>query len=334
MKYRFTLLALIVISIAFLQTFLVVSAKDPVNETTPKLHKELIMQSGGLERRAFLYVPKSLQNKSTAKHAPLVVALHGFGSSAGKIIKDMQWSQKAEKESFIVVYPQGSRPDLKQPASLWQNPRSWNDGGGRFSSGKQNVDDVGFIKELIAQISSSYSIDSKRIYVTGFSNGAAMTFRLGAELSDTISAIAPSAGADWNKEIKPQGNLSMIYITGTEDSLNPIDGGIPRIASAAKKSVSKGKDDQVKPPVIDSINKWLTALNCDPQATKDQSNDGVRARTYNSQTGNQVVYITIEGHGHSWSGSPTKKPKMIVGNTVNKLNATDVIWQFFTNCHK
>ena len=332
-KYRITLLALITLTIGLLQTCMIAVAKEPINQPTPELHKELVIQSDDRERRAFLYVPKNLQDKTTAKPAPLVIALHGFGSTAGKIVKDMQWSEKAEKESFIVVYPQGSRAKPKQAANLWKNPQSWNDGAGRFYSGKENVDDVNFIRELISSVSESYSIDSQRIYITGFSNGAAMTFRLGAELSEIVCAIAPSAGSDWNKNIKIPGKLSMIYITGTKDTLNPIDGGIPHIA-AAKKRTEVREDDRKKPPVIDSINKWIKALNCSQKAISDLLDNGIRTRIYNAENGNKVKFITIDGHGHAWPGNPVKQPKMIVGNTVDKLNATDMIWQFFETCQK
>jgi len=336
MKYRVTILSLIILLIGFLQTCIVATGREPVNEPTPELHKEIVIQSGNRDRRAFLYVPKNLQDRSTAKPVPLVLALHGYSSSAGKIIKDMQWSEKAEKESFIVVYPQGSRADAKQAVSLWKNPQSWNDGAGRFHSGKENVDDVGFIRELIAQVSRNYSVDPEQIFITGFSNGAAMTFRLGAELSDIVCAIAPSAGADWNDNINIQGNLSMIYITGTKDTLNPIDGGTPHIAArkTIKNQAHDRENNKEKPPVIDSINKWLVALDCKKEPILDHSENGVRTQTYDSKNGNTLTYITIEGHGHVWSGSPQKQPKMIVGNVVNKLNATDVIWQFFKNCQK
>ena len=329
MKYNITLLTFIVIYMGLIQTSPTATAKEPVNEAIPLGHEEIVLESNGIERRAFLYVPEHLQHKPEfkSKPTPLVIALHGFGSTAGKAIKDTEWSKKAKEESFIVVYPQGSRAQPNKEANVWKNPQSWNDGAGRFHSGQSNINDVAFIKQLITNISKGYKIDSKRIFITGFSNGASMTFRLGAELSDRIAAIAPCAGADWNKHVKLTGKLSIYYITGTEDTLNPINGGLPRIA--VSKSKKKRTNDKVKPPVVVSINKWIKALDCENKATISRSKNGVETNIYNSKNGNRLVYTTIEGHGHVWPGSPSKQPKMIVGNASGKLNATDVIWKFF-----
>ena len=59
---------------------------------------------------------------------------------------------------------------------------------------RQNVDDVGFISALIEELVADYQVDPSRVSVTGFSNGAMMTFRLACELSGKIAAAAPYAG--------------------------------------------------------------------------------------------------------------------------------------------
>jgi len=84
MKYSITILALIIVFIGFIQTTLTVVDKEPIYEITPNGHSEIILESNNIERKAFLYVPKFLQDKSKKDPIPLVIALHGFGSTAGK----------------------------------------------------------------------------------------------------------------------------------------------------------------------------------------------------------------------------------------------------------
>ena len=80
------------------------------------------------------------------------------------------------------------------PAQFLTNPRLWNDGSGRGTIGVEHVDDLGFISAMIDFLEARYSADPARIYCTGFSNGASMTFSVGLNLSDRIAAIAPVAG--------------------------------------------------------------------------------------------------------------------------------------------
>ena len=144
-----------------------------------------------LERAYHLHIPSSYRN-STA--APLVVALHGGGGSGQKMATLSRLSLLADQNGFIVAYPEAVE-------------RHWNDGRGlsQYRSQKENIDDVGFISGMIDAISGDYNIDQERVYVTGASNGAMMSLRLGCELADKI--------ATWT-QVKPFG----IFLMGTGDS--------------------------------------------------------------------------------------------------------------------
>ena len=119
---------------------------------------------------------------------PLVVVLHGGGGNAENIEEVTGFSEKADEEGFIVVYPDGS-------GRLDRYLLTWNAG---FCCGyalENNIDDVGFIRALIEYLQEKYAINRNMIYVTGISNGGMMSYRLGAELSDIVAAIAPVAGS-------------------------------------------------------------------------------------------------------------------------------------------
>src|SRR6185312_7796791 len=130
----------------------------------------------GIKRTYYYYVPKVV---SPAKKVPLLFVLHGAGGNGEQISNFTKYKAIADKDTFIVVYPSGYK-------------KHWNDGrDADFESHTMNIDDVGFIDTLITIFQNKYSIDSKRIYATGLSNGGFMCFRLACELNDKITAIAP-----------------------------------------------------------------------------------------------------------------------------------------------
>jgi polyhydroxybutyrate depolymerase len=138
----------------------------------------------GLERTYILHVPPSYNERHPV---PLVISLHGGGGNAGHQRRVSDFNRLADEKGFIVVYPNGT--GQRQDAIL-----TWNGGACCGYAMTNNVDDVGFIRALIAELSNAYAIDPKRIYVTGISNGGIMAYRLACEASDVIAAIAPWRG--------------------------------------------------------------------------------------------------------------------------------------------
>ncbi len=180
------------------------------------IYKRAGFKWGKDDRTYILYVPKNLDKK---KPVPLLFALHGGGGQAKNMIglTNSRFNELADRDSFIVVYPNAVE-------------KNWNDGRGiyKYYSNKNNVDDVGFIAELIKRISKEYKIDEKRIYSTGISNGGFMSYRLAIELTDKIAAIAPvTANINTNlaKKQKPAIAMPVLMINGTHDPLVPYNGG-------------------------------------------------------------------------------------------------------------
>jgi polyhydroxybutyrate depolymerase len=267
-----------------------------------------------------VHVPPGYDGKTTI---PVVIMFHGGGGKARGAMQETGWSAKADKGNFLAVYPEGVPRDLTRRGSFVANPQSWNDGSARslLAAAQQNIDDVGFVNVMLDDLGTKFRIDPHRLYATGFSNGASMAFRAGRELSARLAAIAPVAGSDWLDEPKPAQPLSLLYLTGTEDPLNPFEGG--KITLGAK---SAGK----KPPVREFIRKWVQLLGCAPEPKTIHDRDGVKGVAYTSCHENaEVVFYTVAGMGHFWPGGMSHLPERIVGKSSNKISATDVIWEFF-----
>jgi len=279
----------------------------------------------GIERRALVHLPADYDGKVAR---PLVLMFHGNGGTAESVVKETGWVAKSDASSFIVVFPEATRPDMTQPPRFGRNNPAWNDGSGRFHAGDNNIADVAFIAELLDHLEAKFVVDKRRVFATGFSNGASMTFRVGLELSDRIAAIAPVSGALWIAEPKIARPVSLLYITGTADPLNPMQGGAPRMASGSRFN---GVPEKAKPPVREIVQAWVKLLGCKEEAKAFASTiEGVTTVVHTGgRDGTEVIFTTIEGHGHIWPGGKSPLPAFILGKATSRLNANDAIWDFF-----
>ena len=251
---------------------------------------------------------------------PLVIMLHGGGGNAKLAALTTRWSEKADEIGFFVAYPEALRPARERPPTFLRNPQFWNVGSGLGYAEKHGVDDVAFIRALIDELCERLPVDRQRVYATGFSNGAALTFCLGMRLSDRLAAIAPVSGYPWRQQPRPEHPVSLIYISGTADPMNPIDG------SAIESPW--GRLPQ-RPPVEAFIRQWAEWVGCSSKRYVLEDKDGVRRmRSGPNEKGVDVEYITISGAGHAWPGGPALLAERIAGKPTDKLNATDVIWDF------
>jgi polyhydroxybutyrate depolymerase len=277
------------------------------------------MRFDGIERTYLVHVPLKYDGKT---RVPVVIMLHGFGGNSKNGLEQGKWVEKSEQEGFLAIGLDGTLKHPTQRESFLNNPRSWNSGG--LTNNSENMaDDVGFINAAIDQVGADFSVDTNRIYVTGFSNGAAMTFRVGVELSDRIAAIAPVANSLLTNSDRLKYPVALLMIWGTADPLNPIDGG--QVRRAGKISF--------RPSAIDSWKKWGQLLHCSltPQTIQTiYDRNGVKGQKFIScEANSEAAFYTIDGMGHNWPGGRNVLPERIVGKKSNAIDATDLIWEFF-----
>ena len=135
----------------------------------------------GHDRKIIFITPKGYQ---PGQSLPLVFFFHGAGGSSQQAVRTYGWAEKADAEHFFAAFPQGlgARDDGAGIFHIWRDERG---------DHPMTISDVHFFEVLLDQLQAALPIDPRRIYITGFSNGAGMTFTLGAHFSDRIAAIAP-----------------------------------------------------------------------------------------------------------------------------------------------
>jgi len=140
----------------------------------------------------------------------------------------------------------------------------------------------------------------------------------------------PHPGQDEEARVigRPRQPVSLLYITGTADRINPLEGGATKMASG---SGFKGVPDEAKPPVREMVRAWVKLLGCAPEAKLLASSfEDITTVVYGGgRDGTEVIFTTIEGHGHIWPGGKSPLPEFIRGKATRRLNATDAVWEFF-----
>jgi polyhydroxybutyrate depolymerase len=280
----------------------------------------LHLNVGGTERRYLLHVPPGTDGTTPL---PVVLMFHGAGGTAEIAKTETGWADKADRAGFLAVFPEGTPIDPSRLPAFRSNPQIWNDGSWGNTFGPLPVEDVGFVSALLDDLPAHVAVEPKRIFATGFSNGAGLTFRLGAELSRRIAAIAPVAGYCRGKDLTVERPVSLIYLIGTSDPLVPLEGGPGR-------SPWTGKLER-RPPVRDSILRWAAAIGCPLQPRTVEYSPGVKLKVYGpGRDGAEVHFYTIAGLGHFWPGAKANLPEALAGKPSKQVQATEVIWDFFT----
>jgi len=275
-----------------------------------------------LQRTYKIHIPLAMPEKFSPA---LVFVLHGGTGTGDGMERSLTlggFNVLSDENNFIVVYPDGIE-------------RNWNDGRTNTSdpAHEQNIDDVGFFNALIENLTDEFNIDQNRIYFTGISNGAMMSYRLALELPEKIAAIAPVAGAipiDILPDEPLSIPLSVCVISGTSDPLVPWDGG-----TVGFKRNPRG----VVISVPDSVNYWVINNNCNNTAetillpdTDPFDGTIVYYHKYsNGENNSEVVLYEIKNGGHTWPDGYQYLSKMLIGRTCKDINANEVIWDFFKN---
>ena len=161
----------------------------------------------GIERKYIVYKPENLP-----LNAPLVVVAHGYTSNAENIMSYSGMNKIADKEKFLVVYPQGTE-DLR-------GNNFFNVGYSFHATSK--VDDVGFIKTIVGKLVNEYTLDPEKVFATGMSNGGDLSYFLACHASDVFKAVAPIAGTMMLSTIEncaPKKAIPIFEVHGTADDI-------------------------------------------------------------------------------------------------------------------
>jgi polyhydroxybutyrate depolymerase len=259
-----------------------------------------------LSRSYHIYVPASY---SDTEPIPIFFNLHGGASTAiGYLNSIGNMRPIADTANFIIIYPQATTDSSGNP--------TWHLGGENSKS--TSVDDVGFVSHIIDEVSSIYSVDLERVYVTGFSNGGYLAYEIACLLSNKIAGIGSVAGhmfIDTYNYCDPSHPTPLINIHGTEDFYDGIAGYY--------------LDQNL------SNRYWTEYNNTDPdpvityiENTNTQDGSTVELHSWlNGDNGISVVHFKVMGGGHSY---PNLNPSSSKGYENGDIDSNSEIWNFLS----
>ena len=279
-------------------------------------HESILVK--GQARTFVRYTPNSVL--VGAKRAPVVFALHGAKGTADKLQGYLGLNTVADREGFIVVYPQG------------ENNR-WNDGrdaavkGGNETS---SADDVGFLNSLADSLVAQGVADPARLYIMGLSNGGFMSLTLACDDESRFAgygAVIASMSQPVKAGCAPKRPLPVVMINGTDDQLIRYDGGDGKF----------GITGNAPPP---EVAKHFAALaGCtgaaDAALPDVDPKDGttVTKRTWaGCKAGSGVEFYIVKGGGHQapamgkTAGSIVLD--MFLGTRSHDIDTAETIWGF------
>jgi polyhydroxybutyrate depolymerase len=240
----------------------------------------------GIARTYDVHVPPGL----TAA-APLVVVLHGRGSSGQEEIAKGDWHATADRNRFIVAAPDaltsydGVEPRRELTIRDRLRHAYWTLRGWNLARWHGGSNDVGLILSMVDRIATKRKIDRSRIYVTGYSRGGFMAHTLALETPGQFAGVAVVSPDEEPDVTKPLARpVSFLLLTGDHDRYHPISGGRPAA----------------------TMKRWQSLDHCPSLAARkaDAANETVESAGP-CEDGTEIRYVIVHGVGHEWAGAPT-----------------------------
>jgi polyhydroxybutyrate depolymerase len=292
---------------------------------------------GGAERSFVVHTPEKLAG---GKNLPVVIVLHGGGGDAAGVMRQTGMNAVADKNGFLAVYPEGT------PAMLSDHMRTWNAGRCCGAAMRKKIDDVGFISAVIDRLIAAHGADPARIYVTGHSNGAQLTYRLVCELSGRIAAAAPNAGEPLIEDCKPARPVALLHLHGDKDPCALFDGGKKCGGCYGKAlGISLPGETWACGSVRDAVKDQAKHNGCEAITDIVFTKGAVTCEAFEKCPKQAPVELcTIAGAGHMWAGVHDRGPaacdddpdrkicktyRDAVGPQNADIDASQFMWDFF-----
>jgi polyhydroxybutyrate depolymerase len=341
------------IAIAVSFAALIVSAPAYAQETQEKI------EVGDVSRTFIVHLPQGYDKE---QHYPVVILLHGENQDADDLSRLTHFSQFAEKNAVIAVYPNalraqwniGVRPEA-QP-EMARNPygrRRYGGGypggggggypgggGGGYPSGQRGdqnpdengnhaepADDIAFLNQMLDQLALKYSIDSHRVYAVGLGDGGFMALKAACSASDRIAAVA-AVSAELPKTMicLPSRPVAALFIEGTSDPVTPYSGGTYKPGRFRLLSAE------------DSSKEWAKFDHCSEKPAEgkipapEKGAKETKTLTFSGCGENaQVMLYSVKDGGHTWPGGEQFVSEGEVGKVSHAINANEVVWSFLSH---
>lgn len=243
-----------------------------------------------------LYLPRDFDPQQPH---PLLVALHGGWGTGAALARQSGLNRLADRYGYVIAYPDGLK-------------LSWNAGHCCGWAADHGVDDVGFIRAMIARIRSEYVIAPGQTYGTGFSNGAMLLHRIACDAPGTFDAIAPVSGGPMIDRCIDRSGVTALLIQGRDDPRIPWNGGM--------------FDGSYRPAMAEVVTMLRQRNGC-AQEPQIPAADAPATCSTAPACRRALEWCGVAGVGHQWPGGQTLLPALLGANS-DAFDATAAIGAF------
>ena len=280
--------------------------------------QDMDLVTGGFQRDYRVHIPSGYDGSI---QLPLVVVIHGAFDTAKGMERFSGFSDLADREQFIVLYPEG--------IGILGFLQHWNAGHCCGKAAEDQIDDVTYLKKAIDDVCMRLAVDRRRVYMTGFSNGGMMTYRFAAEHSDMLAAVAPIAASIGGRPTAdapqwcipaPQKPLPILIVHGMDDDDIPLEGGRSRARKGERTFIS----------VHDSAQFWIEANGCKGSpALSGLYHGAVEVQRWDHcMNACATVLCKVKKWGHRWPG-PYFTAQLSDDDPLLDFDIAEMIWSFF-----
>lgn len=245
--------------------------------------------------------------------APVILALHGGGGDPRQFAAASGLGRAATAKGYAVIFPAGS-------GRRGERLLTWNGGYCCGYAARRGVDDIGFLKLVIADAASRFGVDGDGVYLTGMSNGSIMSETFAAKNPGLVRAVAGVSGTMDTRSNRVRGQVPALIIHGTADSMVPYEGG--------KGDTSLTRTDFASVPSV--VQAFLGPWGAVTETSKgiDRKDDGTSVTVTDYKKSGRVVLrlMKVEGGAHHWPGG--RKARLDAGKT-QEIDANTEVLRFF-----
>jgi polyhydroxybutyrate depolymerase len=307
-----------------------VAAAEEARALEPGTH-ELRVRVGDEERSYLLHVPPQALHvppqAGSGDGLPLLIAFHGGGGRAVGYERYAHLDPVADREGFVVAYPNGS-------GGFAGRLLTWNAGRCCGPAMRDGADDVAFTRALVDDVAKHTAIDRSRVYATGHSNGAMMSYRVAAEAPDLVAAIAPVGGAMILESFDARTPVPVLHVHSVDDPRAPYQGGLGPPFPLTRHRVDHRS-------VETELRRWTQLNGCpaEPELLerRQEAETGHTAEHFRfapCSSGAVVELWKLTGAGHGWPGGDAALDPRLIGPSTHVISASEEVWRFVSGFRK
>ena len=263
-------------------------------------------------RRYRLFRPVGIHRN---EQLPLLVMLHGCGQDARGLSSSSQMNRVAERERFLVLYPEQDRIANAQGCWNWYETRN-----GRAYAEADSID------AAISQVCLSQPVDRNRIAVAGLSAGASMAALLAVRRPERFRAVAMHSGIA--PGVAHSSATAVSAMLGRKVKATPAAPLASGVHLPGLLVIQGSADHTVAPSNgLEAVRSWAEREGAKPGAMRKVQRGArhpMQVTDYKASGRLVATLCEVVGLGHAWSGGAAGQSY----SDPKGPDASRIIWAF------